>query len=68
MSACFSPDSIRSHQYAAELLGEALEAKGDKDGACVAYGEVLVHWGNAKPRSVTADKARAHMKTLGCSK
>jgi serine/threonine-protein kinase len=68
MSACFSPDSTRSHQYAAELLGEALEAKGDKDGACAAYGEVLLHWGNAKPRSVTADKARAHMKTLGCSK
>jgi serine/threonine-protein kinase len=66
--ACFTPDFVPSHQISAELLGEALESKGDKDGACAAYGEVLVRWGNAKPRSVTADKARAHMKTLGCAK
>jgi len=66
--ACFTPDYVPSHQLSAELLGEALEANGDKDGACAAYGEVLVRWGNAKPRSVTADKARAHMKTLGCGK
>jgi predicted Zn-dependent protease len=67
VSACFSPDTVRSHQRAAELLGEALEAKSDKPGACAAYGEVLAHWGSAKPRSVTADAARAHVKKLGCS-
>jgi serine/threonine-protein kinase len=69
MSACFSPSWIRSHQFGAELLGEALEAKGgDKAGACAAYAEVLAHWGNAKPRSLTAEQARAHMKSLGCPK
>jgi len=66
--ACFTPDYLPSHQLSAELLGEALESKGERDGACAAYGEVLVRWGNAKPRSVTADKARAHMKALGCGK
>jgi serine/threonine-protein kinase len=68
ITACFNPQYIPSHQWSAEMLGEALESKGDKPGACEAYGEVLVHWGDAKPRSVTADKARAHMKSLGCSK
>jgi tetratricopeptide (TPR) repeat protein len=54
------------HLQAAEVLGEALEQKGDKDGACGAYAEVLSKWGNAKPRSVSADAARAHAKRLGC--
>jgi serine/threonine-protein kinase len=66
--ACFTPDYVPSHQLSAELLGEALESKGDKDGACAAYAEVLVRWGSAKPRSVTADKARAHTKALGCGR
>jgi serine/threonine-protein kinase len=68
ISACWldDPDYVISHQAAAQLLGEALEAKGDKDGACAAYAEVLTHWGNAKPRSVTADKARGRSKALGC--
>ena len=52
----------------AEMLGEALESKGDTQGACAAYAEVLEHWGNAKPRSKTADAARAHMKKLGCAR
>jgi eukaryotic-like serine/threonine-protein kinase len=68
ISACLVQDYIWQHQRAAELLGEALEAKRDKEGACTAYAEVLVHWGNAKPRSVTADKARARAKSLGCAK
>jgi serine/threonine-protein kinase len=54
------------HLQAAETLGEALEQKGDKDGACAAYAEILSKWGNAKPRSVSADAARAHAKKLGC--
>ena len=68
VSGCFDPNFIPSHQYAAEMLGEALEGKGDIPGACAAYGEVLAHWGSARPRSVTADAARAHMKTLGCAR
>ena len=67
LTACFATDYLPGHQFAAELLGEALEAKGDPQGACAAYAEVLVHWGNAKPRSKTADAARAHMRKLGCA-
>jgi len=48
------------------LLGRALEQKGDNKGACDAYGKVLARWGNAKPRSVTADEARERSRKLGC--
>ena len=51
-----------------EELGEALEAKGDKEGACTEYAAVLARWGSARPRSVTADKARARARALGCNK
>jgi tetratricopeptide (TPR) repeat protein len=47
------------------LLGRALEQR-DKQGACDAYRKVLERWGNAKPRSVTADEARARSRELGC--
>jgi serine/threonine-protein kinase len=47
-------------------LGLALEAKGDRTGACQAYGVVLSRWGHAKPRSLTADDARTHAHALGC--
>ncbi|MGO9711583.1 MAG: protein kinase domain-containing protein [Polyangiaceae bacterium] len=65
--ACFDLDSMVSHQLSVELLGEALESKGDSQGACAAYAEVLAHWGHAKPRSVTADEARARATKLGCA-
>jgi serine/threonine-protein kinase len=66
-ASCISPDgSILFRTWANEGLGEALEQKGDEDGACAAYGRVLARWGHAKPRSVTADAARAHAKKLGC--
>jgi eukaryotic-like serine/threonine-protein kinase len=47
-------------------LGFAREKKGDAAGACDAYRRVLGYWGRARPRSVTADGARAGMKGLGC--
>ncbi len=47
-------------------LGVAREKKGDGAGACAAYQRVLGTWGHAKPRSVTADRARARMKAIGC--
>jgi eukaryotic-like serine/threonine-protein kinase len=47
-------------------LSEALEQTGDRDGACAQYAAILTRWGNAKPRSVTADEARAHAKALSC--
>lgn len=50
---------------AREQLGEALERTGDKAGARDAYRAVLARWGNAKPKSVTAEKARSRLKALG---
>jgi serine/threonine-protein kinase len=47
-------------------LGQALESAGDTAGACTAYGVVLARWGHAKPRSVTADRARARWSAIGC--
>ena len=56
-----------AHTRAHLWLGQALETKGDKAGACAAYGVVLARWGNAQPRSVTAEKARERVKALGCT-
>jgi serine/threonine-protein kinase len=47
-------------------LGTALESKGDPAGACAAYRVVLERWGKAKPKSLTADGARARAGALGC--
>jgi hypothetical protein len=55
---------VRAH----EELGEALAAKGDAAGACAEFGVVLGYWGKAKPRSVTADRARDGMRRLACPK
>jgi serine/threonine-protein kinase len=49
-------------------LGQALEAKGDKPGACEAYAFVVDHWKNAKPRSVTLELARSRSAALGCGR
>jgi eukaryotic-like serine/threonine-protein kinase len=54
------------HMRATLDLGTALEAKGDKAGACGAYEKILDRWGKAKPRSVTADMARERVKALKC--
>jgi serine/threonine-protein kinase len=54
------------HTRAHEWLGRALEAKGDKKGACSAYMVVLDRWGNAKPRSVTTEKAKIRADEIGC--
>ncbi len=52
---------------ASYFLGQALEQKRDTAGACAAYKVVLDRWGNAKPRSVTADKVKERVKALGCT-
>jgi tetratricopeptide (TPR) repeat protein len=67
VTACFDPEHVYSHNVAARLLGEALEVSGDKTGACAAYATVLARWGQAKPRSSTADKARERTRVLGCA-
>jgi eukaryotic-like serine/threonine-protein kinase len=54
------------HTRAFAWLGQALEQKGDKAGACTAYRVVDERWGQARPRSVTAERAREREKALGC--
>jgi serine/threonine-protein kinase len=63
---CNALDEPFRHVRAQWLLGQALETKGDARGACAAYGEVLSAWGAAKPRSVTAEKARERRAKLAC--
>jgi hypothetical protein len=48
-------------------LGEAREASGDRAGACKAYAWVIAHYGGAKPRSVTAEQAKARAAHLSCA-
>jgi serine/threonine-protein kinase len=55
-----------AHTRAWLELGLALEAQGDRAGACEAYGVPIARWGRAKPRSVTAEHARARAAALGC--
>jgi serine/threonine-protein kinase len=51
---------------AAYELGLAREAAGDRAGACAAYEQVLDRWGEAVPRSTTADAARRRMRDARC--
>lgn len=55
------------HTQAHLWLGQALEQTKDRDGACAAYGVVLSRWGSAKPRSISAEQARARARALGCN-
>ena len=57
--ACDALDAPFDHVRAYLYLGRALEATNDATGACAAYKAVLARWGSAKPRSATADAARA---------
>ena len=57
------PDPLRFVR-AHELLGRALEAIGDREGACSAYATVLAHW--AVPRSRTASAAARRIEVLAC--
>jgi serine/threonine-protein kinase len=59
-------DWIVDHVRDRFLLGQMLEQTSDKGGACAQYSAVLARWGAAAPRSVTADRARARSKALGC--
>jgi len=48
------------------LLGMMLEKTLDRDGACAEYGEIVARWGAGKVRSVTAERARARSRAIGC--
>jgi eukaryotic-like serine/threonine-protein kinase len=55
------------HVHAVYWLARGYEAKGDVASACASYSDVLDCWGDARPRSVTADDARKHAKALHCA-
>ena len=63
---CFVLDDPFDVVRASLELGLAREGRGDTAGACTAYRAVLARWGTAKPRSVTADKARERVRALHC--
>jgi eukaryotic-like serine/threonine-protein kinase len=54
------------HARAAWELGQLREQRGERAGACAAYATILKNWGNAKPRSVTGERARQRATALGC--
>lgn len=62
--ACIGLGSPQLQTRAFYFLGVALEGKGDVEGARAAYQTVVDRWGAAKPRSVTAEKARARLAHL----
>jgi serine/threonine-protein kinase len=59
----FARELVLDHLY----LGVLDERDGKKAAACGHYTKVLERWGHAKPRSVTADEARARATRLGCA-
>jgi serine/threonine-protein kinase len=65
-SSCLALEQPFMHTRANLWLGRAREAKHDAAGACAAYRIVVERWGRAKPRSLSADEARARMKSLHC--
>jgi eukaryotic-like serine/threonine-protein kinase len=67
-ASCWVLRDVLAHTRGLLFLGQALEAKGDTAGACAAYGRVVDRWGNAKPRSITAEKAKARTAALRCAK
>jgi serine/threonine-protein kinase len=67
VKSCYALMAPLVHTRATFYLGQALEAEGDRDGACTAYSSVLARWGNAKPASITAAKARERSRNLHCN-
>jgi serine/threonine-protein kinase len=66
MRGCDEYQSGILRTRARDWLGQALEATGDAAGACDQYRIVLGRWGQAKPRSVTAEHAKARLAALKC--
>jgi serine/threonine-protein kinase len=64
--ACSALQYPLEHVRAQFLLGQALAATHQRKEACDAYLAVLTRWAGAKPRSVTAEQARAAAHDLGC--
>lgn len=64
--SCLALDHPVDHTQSEALLGQALAQQGDTSGACSAFSVVLSRWGNARPRSLTADAVRGLARKLGC--
>lgn len=64
--ACLVLEHPVAQTRAQLMLGLALEAAGEREGACAALGVVRDRWGRAKPRSVSAGVAEARMRGMGC--
>jgi serine/threonine-protein kinase len=65
---CLALDRPLAHMHAALHLGQALEAVGDRGGACSAYGRILTSWGSAKLRSVSLEEAKTRSEALRCDR
>jgi serine/threonine-protein kinase len=65
---CVPLEEIGVTVRARSQLAQAYEAKGNTQAACEAYGWIVDLWGGAKPRSVTAEKAAARRRALGCGR
>ena len=66
VAACSGLEIPLEHTQAGLHLGQALEQTGDRAGACAAYRSVLDRWGSARPRSVSAERARTRTRALSC--
>jgi len=66
--SCLAVESPFEHTQVQLDLGQALGQVGRHDEACASYGVVLARWGAARPRSVSADKARALAAAEGCAR
>ncbi|HEY0992024.1 MAG TPA: tetratricopeptide repeat protein, partial [Kofleriaceae bacterium] len=64
--SCVALEVPFEHTQVQLVLGQALASAGRRAEACAAYGVVLARWGHAKPRSISADRARTLAKDLGC--
>jgi predicted Zn-dependent protease len=67
VKSCFALLTPFSHTRSSYYLGQARQALGDRAGACAAYANVLARWGNAKPSSVTAERALERSRRLRCA-
>lgn len=66
--ACDALTSPIEHMESEFSLGQLRESRGDRALACASYEKVLAFWRDAKPRSVTARKARARAAALACTR
>jgi len=64
-ATCLVLDDPVARVRAQLALGEALETS-DAAAACAAYVAVIARWGDARPRSRSADEARRRLRAMRC--